>query len=385
MLKSLRISIRFYSSDGRKGVFDLLKNNNKTATKPSALTPGSKKKSNPSQKESRFPNSHKTKNQLHHSHKVQGIHVPHKASSIHPIPEASSLKKGLAITDLLKRQLKTFDPETFKFKNSINQNENDYLTEKIRSIYETNKRFQIVHKEGAEVKRDDFIKFFGKLKEEETFDILTIKKSESDNNDSYPFLVIVNKKAALKTYQDKVSEELTKKFGRTVEKKRTTNVKYVKVSWSINQYDLESQKTNEIIGLLKKNNKLVVVIDTKEALEKLNLNNLKKSEHQSFETKINELERIKREKILSYLLKLFNDNATVDFPSDSTSGFKLTQKIMFNVSPTSNQLNQIQTKNVDSIKETKMTRQEKQKLREEQKRLTIEQRKREFEESLKKI
>ncbi|KAH3681160.1 hypothetical protein WICPIJ_007855 [Wickerhamomyces pijperi] len=324
--------------------------------------------------------------------KVSGIHIPGNTHLNHTPSDTPREKKQTPL-QVLKHQLQSFDPETFQCKVSASESENGYLTEMIKRVHEINPHFHVVFKTESGIQQGPFSAFFNKVKDNETFDILTVKK-EDDNPEgrSFPFLVTVNKVDALKSYRDKMSVELNKKFGRTVEKKRSTNIKYVKVSWSINQFDLESQKTNEILSLLKKKTKLAIIIDTKEALERLNLTSINNFEMGKSHSSINDLERIKREKILTYLLKLFEEKAVIDSSKTNVSQFDLSEKIMINVSPLAPQA-QAQTETQATAdndantkkSKSKMSRQEKQKLREQQKKAEIEEKRRLFEESQRKL
>lgn len=291
-------------------------------------------------------------------------------------PQAASHASQGAHTHYKKPQKKVndpyahFDPKTFKYSESLSLRENEYYTDLFKRVYEVNPQFQVlkVGDEGSP-KKCHFKQVLKELQDDETVDIVDI---QTVKDHKYPLLRLMNKESVLKTFAEKRSMEISKLYGRTREKKRDSNVKFVKVSWEISPMDLENQKCNEILSHLKKNYKLTIAIDSKDnfndmrgAFDVSEALNVEKSK------KLNDLEMIKREKTLTKLKDILADVAEVE-----TSG-NIGGRIVLTVIPMAKD-----SKNTDkksSKDQKKLERILKQKQREEKKKAEMEARAKEFE------
>ncbi|KAH3666383.1 hypothetical protein WICMUC_005651 [Wickerhamomyces mucosus] len=429
ILKVLNISTRCYSSDINKNILNLLLNSNSISSSSSSSSvskqshgkhpkQGTSNESTnskyskvlselitkPKRKNEFSKNENRDKQHIHPKRssntqsskrtnrdgKVSNIFIPGQqelSKSANPLePERQEINKRekRPAEKNFDHSIRSFNPETYKYQKSLDPLENDYLTETIIKIYGINPQFKISFYDDKELKIMKLSSFLKTLGEDESFDILTTKEI---NQLKYPFVSKIAKSIVLKNYNNKLAELKTKQFGRTREKKRDSNLKYIKVSWSINQSDLESQKTNELLSQLKKGYKLTVIVDTKENLDSINLMNLKNIEQTDSNSvnnqdtsNVHKLEKLKREKVLSYLITFLKENAILETETDPSN---ISNRLVLNVSP------KIKTKvdkNDKSIRDSKkLERQEKQRLREEQKRLKLSERKREFEETISKL
>lgn len=110
---------------------------------------------------------------------------------------------------------------------------------------------------------------------------LSIVNLEERSGYQIPLLKLIDVKAALKKHSDEIGrrkrDELSrmglpsKRMGKSNEhEKSSDNVKHIKVSWQISDFDLAKQKANEISSQLKKGFKVNLYIDSKDALSKAN-------------------------------------------------------------------------------------------------------------------
>jgi hypothetical protein len=253
------------------------------------------------------------------------------------------------------------------------------MTFKIKEIYEINPSFKIVTPAESGIVQLPLRRFIQDLLPDESFDILDVQEIKGSR---LAFLKTLDKKVCLKNYNEKLAEEKSKLFGRTREKKRDAGVKFIKVSWEISEHDLQNQKTNEILGLVKSGQKIVLLIDTREKIGNKNLVfeiapvAPEEAEMQK-KPKLGELEEIRRHKILDYIKGLFGDEII------EVTG-SLDNRILITVKPAAVQKRDPVVEKIGKDAK-KLERQLKQKQREEEKRAKLEEKKREHEELVAKL
>lgn len=286
-------------------------------------------------------------------------------------PQKKPVKKIAKVLAIDK--LNKYDPDTFKWTDSTDL-ENQYMTYIIKKIFKINSNLNVIlYDEVKGIQNFTLREFIKTLKNDESFDILNIQEI---NNEKYPFLKIIDKPTCLKSFNEKLAEEKSKLYGRTIEKKRDLGVKYLKLSWEISEHDLQNQKLNEIKNLLKMGQKTILLIDTKNELSSKNLTfEIEKPRENYIEPKLNEFEAIRRNKILEFLKNLF----TLLESEFDISG-SINKRILMNVKPKKIEV----VKSKEKSNDKKLERQLKQKQREEEKKLKLQEKKRLYEELLQK-
>jgi hypothetical protein len=265
-----------------------------------------------------------------------------------------------------------FKPESFKYTESLSLRENEFYTDLFKRVHEVNQHFNVLMLDTGAPKKTHMKNVMKSLAEDETIDLVDVQELKGER---YPVVRKMSKEAVLKTFAEKRSVEISKLYGRTKEKKRDANVKFIKVSWEISQTDLENQKKNEITSQLQKGFKLTIAIDSKDNLQDL---------RGAFEVsaskdvaKLHDLEKLKREKTLEFIKELLLEVADVDISGD------IKGKIIMNVSPKVNDNKKADKRVLKDQK--KLERIQKQKMKEEQKREKMEARAKEFEQAVAKI
>ncbi|GMM38796.1 Aim23 protein [Saccharomycopsis crataegensis] len=230
-----------------------------------------------------------------------------------------------------------------------------------------------------------------------------------------PLIKCVDKRTAIQKYSDELADVkaqelagMSTKFASIAEMKKSqkstaSSVKYVKIGWSISESDLTTKKKTEIMNAMNKANTVMIIFDSKDSLDRLNVNNvdindLQKKKGGSATSAIHELELLRREKALGALADMLDGDDIVSHKSSTTGSVKdrmiFTLKVnkQAEATPKPSEKNtksdkeDLSLKNLDNVKDVlkldlttitdkkllkeirKRQRQEKQKLRESKKR-----------------
>lgn len=259
-----------------------------------------------------------------------------------------------------------FNPVTFNYKESLSLRENEFYTDLLKRVFETSRKFQVLLIDTGAPAKMHLKKVLSSLQDNEIVDIVDMIEQDGE---TFPLLRKMNKESVLKTFSDKKSIELSKLYGRTREKKRDSNVKFVKVSWEISQMDLENQKRNEIMSQWLKGVKITIAIDSKDNFH--DLRGVFDTAFSQENSKLHDLEKLKREKTLEFLKTMFEGIADIDVLGD------IKGRVIINVTPTANDNKRSDKKSGKDQK--KLDRIQKQKLREEQKKAKLDAKAKEFE------
>lgn len=283
-------------------------------------------------------------------------------------PKASlDTKRNLSPIDSLTP--KNYNPATFKWTIGANELDNEYTTSKIKEVFNVNPKLRVMHYTDSGVREDSLRHFIKNLGPEDSFDIVNV---QAIDNAQVPFLRIISKEVTLKNYNEKLAQEKSKLYGRTREKKRESGIKYIKISWSISQHDLENQKRAEIESHLKKEQTILILIDTKENLGNKNTTfTIEEPQDPDYHPpRLAELEEIRRQKILEHLKSFFD--ADFQAEGDIRSKYLITIK-----AKTSKKASKEEKKTQQNQK--KLERQLRQQQREAEKKAKFEAKKKEFE------
>lgn len=194
--------------------------------------------------------------------------------------------------------------------------ENEYMNETIRKVLDNDNRAGSVW----------YINEFGKREETTIFDVLVrldevqAGKKEYDLiklihvTDSRPLVKKFNRNEAMAEFKERIFARNDKLYGRTKEKKRESNLKFVKLGWEMSLSDLKNQKTKEILTHLKKGYRVRIGISVKKFLNSKKFSWNEKQFVESFKDRFkkpDELEMLKRTKMMEYLDGLFEGHAEI--------------------------------------------------------------------------
>lgn len=158
----------------------------------------------------------------------------------------------------------------------------------IRKVYELNKEGYIrtVNIETNEIQDSNIRHFIKELNlDEQGLSIVNIERIQNNNNTiiQIPLIKIVDIKTALKKYTNQLAKEKEKELAelgvlkkKIVSSKKSNAIKHIRITWQISKEDLNNQKANEIISLLKKGHKVNLYIEPRS-------NNLSKNWLENFE------------------------------------------------------------------------------------------------------
>lgn len=268
--------------------------------------------------------------------------------------------------------------------------EKEYMNNVFKSIYDINEhgRVKFLNDEGS-IEDGNIMHFIDLVPED---NVLGIADVQENYDEKVALIKFYERRPKLKEYTDKMAEEKTKLFGRTKKNKKDSTTKNIKVSWEISQSDLDNQKTNEIVGQLKKGFKIQLVIGERVAINRKNfLNKLGKGgladesdqskEEQEFEEQenfddepetyadLNLYEEMRRTKVLDQVKALLEGSSTYQVKGNIRS------RILINAEPLAAQ----EEKKVDEKRklkdQKKLERQMKEKLRQEKKKAKMESKK----------
>lgn len=221
--------------------------------------------------------------------------------------------------------------------------EKQYMNELLKTIYTINEdgRVSYVSPTG-DIEYASVLKYIDTVPENHVLGIVDIQEQRGEK---VAFIKLFERKVKLQEFSDKLAEEKTKLFGRTRKNKRISSLKSIKVSWEISQKDLDNQKTNEIMGHLKKGYKIRLVIGQKDLIGRRNFNFNKEAieaeeiedefdafnEDDLYESKnFQELypyEEARRNKVLEQIKSVFEELAKIEIKGD------IRHKIVINAEP----------------------------------------------------
>ncbi|QHS74127.1 Aim23p [Saccharomyces paradoxus] len=117
------------------------------------------------------------------------------------------------------------------------------------------------------------IRYFAKGIDLDKFGLSIVNVEQIDDENQIPLVKIVESRVALKKYSDFLAKKkekelmelgvLNKSYKNLVTDKKEDNLKHIKISWQIENDDLERQKAHEIVSLLKKGSKVTLYLDDK--------------------------------------------------------------------------------------------------------------------------
>lgn len=147
--------------------------------------------------------------------------------------------------------------------------------------------------------------------------LVIVNVEQGDRGRKIPLVKLVEKREAISKYTDEVSEIKNRElagqdlsFARKMARKKVSksDVKCVKVSWSISEADLLGAKKREILGAMDKSLNVVICVDSKDALERTSIDNLMKAEGGRKEAGLKDLELVKRQKTLELVKAVLEES-----------------------------------------------------------------------------
>ncbi|CAI4043571.1 hypothetical protein SKDZ_10G0850 [Saccharomyces kudriavzevii ZP591] len=117
------------------------------------------------------------------------------------------------------------------------------------------------------------IRYFAKGIDLDKVGLSIVNVEQIDNENQIPLVKIVESRVALKKYSDFLAKKkekelmelgvMNKSFRTAETDKKEDNLKHIKISWQIENDDLQRQKAHEIVSLLKKGSKVTLYLDDK--------------------------------------------------------------------------------------------------------------------------
>lgn len=263
--------------------------------------------------------------------------------------------------------------------------EKQYMNDLLQTIYKINENGRVSYvAPSGDIEYATVLKYVDTVPENQVLGIVDVQEKLGEK---VAFLKLFERKVKLQEFSNKLAEEKTKLFGRTRKNKRDSTLKSIKVSWEISQKDLDNQKTNEILGHLKKGYKLRLVIGQKDTIGRRNFNFDKEqteadeaaeeeddifSENDLLEVKqLKELvpyEERRRTKVLEQIKSVFDELAKIEVKGD------IRHKILIHAEPLVKEAPKKEEK--QSLKEQKKAeRRLKEQLRQEKKKAKMESKK----------
>ena len=149
-----------------------------------------------------------------------------------------------------------------------------------------------------------------------------VNVEQIDDENQVPLVKIVESRVALKKYSDFLAKKkekelmqlgvLNKSFKNLVTDKKEGNLKHIKISWQIENDDLEKQKAHEIVSLLKKGSKVTLYLDDKNNINSNNwLESFEELDHfqKDSATRLSKLVLQKRAAVLEILKETVKEHA----------------------------------------------------------------------------